>query len=170
MSAKNVAVAKANEILSLAGSKPSLFVDDDDTNLTTAQASGINSLKYGAKLKLNRATKKSIADSQGGKFENEIRMQLEQTSPLLYSAMSQEAETHSSIDFPYGLGSKIANGWFGNPLLADIPVDAKRTLDGPRGAIKKNIINYLKAKGYNDGGIVQRFKDAGEVEAKQTGM
>lgn len=165
MSAKDVAVAKANEILSLAGSDPSLFVDDDDTNLTAARTSGIDSLKYGAKLKLNRATKKAISDIQGGKFENDVMMQLEQTDPLLYAAMSQQAESHRSIDFPYGLGTKIANGWFGNPLLADIPVDAKRTLDGPRGAIKKNIINYLKAKGYNDGGIVQHFKDAGEVEA-----
>ncbi len=165
MSNKDVAVAKANTILGMAGSSSSLFVDDDATNIAASQQAGIRSYSYGAKLPLTKAVKKAIADSQGSKFQNDITSNLAQTpeGKRLLNAMENDTQQRS-IDFPYGIGQNLATNWFNNPLLARIPVDAKRTLTGPRGKLSDNIKNFLKARGFASGGMVQKFADDDFVE------
>jgi hypothetical protein len=166
MSNKDVAVSKANTILGMAGSSPNLFVDDDATNIAASQQAGIRSYSYGAKLPLSKAVKKSLADSQGSKFQNDITSNLGQTAEgqRLLQAMNNDTQQRS-IDFPYGIGSNLAKNWFNNPLLASIPVDAKRTLTGPRAKIASNIKNFLKARsGFAYGGMVQKFADGDFVE------
>jgi len=165
MSDKAVGVAKANTILEAAGSSSSVFVDDAAENIMAAKASNIKSYTYGLTFDKDRASKKAIADSQGAKFQNEISSYLKETAPQLYGAMAQEAEIHRSVDFPYGLGATIARNWFNNSLLANIPVDAKRTLTGPRGKIPSNITNYLKARGFAFGGAVQKLSEGGAPES-----
>jgi len=160
MSTKDVAVAKAKKILESVGSQNNIFVDDNTENKTVAGEFGINSAQYGAQLDADSFfVRKGLEDSQGTKFQNDILMELMNADPLLYRAISQDTESSKSIDFPYGLGNKIAKGWFNNSLLANIPVDAKRTLTGPRGIFSYNVANYLKAKGYKSGGTIQGFKD-----------
>jgi TP901 family phage tail tape measure protein len=155
LSDKAVAINKAETIASLAGTSKGVFIDDNLENINAATGlKNISSYQYGMKADNDRATRKAIADSQGGKFQNDLNVELKRTAPALYQAMAKEPETHRSIDFPYGIGPKIANDWFGNPLLATSPVDAKRTLTGPRGKLLSNITNYLKTKGFAIGGHV----------------
>jgi ABC-type transporter Mla subunit MlaD len=166
LSAKGVAAAKTSSMLQKSGASNSFIVDDSTTNTSDARAAGIRAYTYSPKVDLDRATRKSLADMEGAKFENDLKTVLQEKTPLLYQAMLQEAETHRSIDFPYGLGPNIARGWFNNSLLASIPVDAKRTLKGPRGVILKNITNYLKAKNYAMGGEILSSKDK-RLDAKK---
>jgi TP901 family phage tail tape measure protein len=168
-SAPDIGLAKANVMVQALGQDKGVFVDDDPDNIAAASGlSGIQSFLYKkTKSSMGRATRKGIADTQGNLFEEEIRQTISKdpAAANIWTAMSADSETHSSIDFPYGIGSKIATSWFNNPLLAGIPVDAKRTLKGPRGKIVSNIKNFLKARaGFAGGGMVQRLMAGGQPQ------
>jgi len=111
--------------------------------------------RTGITPQMTPALKKSLADSQGSKFQSDVTATLIKTpegKKISDSMMTDNQQR--SIDFPYGIGMSMAKNWFNNALLANIPVDAKRTLTGPRGKILKNITNYLKVKGFAGGGGV----------------
>jgi TP901 family phage tail tape measure protein len=170
--AANIGIAKANVMAQALGQEKGVFVDDDPANIGAAsQLSGIQSFLYKkTKSSMGRATRKGIADTQGNLFEEEIRQTLakDQASANIWQAMSADIEKHNSIDFPYGIGSKIATAWFNNPLLANNPVDAKRTLTGPKGKIVSNIKNFLKNRqNFAIGGMVQRLMAGATVEGQQ---
>lgn len=132
----------------------SLFVDDSAANISAAEASGkgIETYQYGAQLTIPNPNAEATA--QGVIFEK-----------MLQNLGARGRVAGLGFDYPDGLGP--AAKFFG--IDPDIPTDAKRTIVGA-GTIKNNVQTYLKATGYNSGGLVQRFKDAGEVEAKQIGM
>ena len=151
-----VAIAKAEKMLSMAG-PGSVFIDDDSKNIAAAREKGINSIQYGSST--SKKAKRQAAQQEGLQFEQFISEQL--PANLKTGIFGTDGE---GIDFPFGLGSRIAQYWFNDPRLSNIPVDTKRTLTGPRGKIKDNILSYLKGQGYNAGGMVQRFANAGPVE------
>lgn len=154
-SSSGVAIDKANAIAGLSGGGRGLFVDDDAKNVEAVkQLSNISSYQYGGKK--YTPTNKAMADIQGHKFEELLKGAI---PPELYAAMTAPTELNrnKSVDFPYGLGAQVASDWFNAPMLADIPTDAKRTLNGPSGKIQSNITNYLKARGYKDGGEAEDY-------------
>jgi TP901 family phage tail tape measure protein len=154
-----VAIAKAEKMLSMAG-PGSVFIDDDPKNISTAREKGISSIQYGSS-----GTKKSrIQDAQqeGLQFEQFINEQLPVN--LKSGILGPDKE---GMDFPLGLGNSIAKYWFNDSRLSNIPVDTKRTLTGPRGKIKNNILSYLKQQGYNSGGMVQKMAAGSYARGKK---
>jgi hypothetical protein len=111
--------------------------------------------RTGITPQMTPALKKSLADSQGSKFQNDVTATLIKTpeGKEISDSMMRDNQQRS-IDFPYGIGMSMAKNWFNNALLANIPVDAKRTLTGPRGKLLSNITNYLKTKGFAIGGHI----------------
>ena len=159
LGADGVAIAKAEKMLSMAG-PGSVFIDDDPKNISTAREKGISSIQYGSS-----GTKKSrIQDAQqeGLQFEQFINEQLPVN--LKSGILGSDKE---GMDFPLGLGGSIAKYWFNDSRLANIPVDTKRTLTGPRGKIKNNILSYLKQQGYNSGGMVQKMAEGSYARGKK---
>jgi TP901 family phage tail tape measure protein len=176
-SAADIGLAKANVMAQALGQDKGVFVDDDPDNIAAAsKLSGIKSFLYKkTKSSMGRATRKGIADTQGNAFEEEIRQIISKdpAAANIWTAMSKDSEKHSSIDFPYGIGSKIATNWFNNPLLARTPVDAKRTLTGPKGKIVSNIKNFIKSRsGYSEGDWVRGQYSPADIatRAKALGM
>ena len=151
-----VAIAKAEKMLSMSG-PGSVFIDDDSKNVAVAREKGINSIQYGSSA--SKKAKQQAAQNEGLQFEKFISDQL--PANLQTGIFGTDGE---GIDFPFGLGSRIAQYWFNDSRLSNIPVDTKRTLTGPRSKIKDNILSYLKDQGYNAGGMVQKFANAGPVE------
>ena len=147
MGPNNIAMSKAEQILKMAGTG-SVFIDDDATNIDIARNKGIRSIQYGSKV--TKKSKKQAAQQEGLQFEQFISEQL--PANLKTKMLRGNGE---GIDFPSGLGADIAQNWFRDGRLANIPVDTKRTLTGPRGKIKDNIISYLKTQGYAFGGLVR---------------
>jgi TP901 family phage tail tape measure protein len=170
-SAADIGLAKANVMAQALGQDKGVFVDDDPDNIAAAsKLSGIKSFLYKkTKSSMGRATRKGIADTQGNAFEEEIRQIISKdpAAANIWTAMSKDSEKHSSIDFPYGIGSKIATNWFNNPLLARTPVDAKRTLTGPKGKIVSNIKNFIKSRsGYSEGDWVRGKYSPADIAAR----
>ena len=132
----------------------SVFVDDDVRNVKAAKArskEGITAYRYGNRKSIRNTNADGTA--QGVIFERMIE-QLGGPSAL----------KGQGLDFPNGL--KGAAKYFGIP--GNIPTDAKRTISGPS-TVEDNIITYLKnVKGYNFGGIVQKFAVGGLAQSKDT--
>jgi len=125
----------------------SVFVDDDVRNVKAAKArskEGITSYRYGNRKSIKNTN--ADATAQGVIFERMIE-QLGGPSAL----------KNQGLDFPNGL--KGAAKYFNIP--GNIPTDAKRTISGPS-TVEDNIVTYLKnVKGYNLGGVVQKFASGG---------
>ena len=126
----------------------SLFVDDDARNIKAAKGrakEGITAYRYGnRKISSNPNAE---ATAQGTLFEK-----------MIQKLGGPGALKGQGMDFPQGL--KGAAKYFGIP--ANIATDAKRTISGPS-TLEDNIITYLKVKGYNLGGLIQKFADGGSV-------
>ncbi len=131
----------------------SLFIDDDARNIKAAKArskEGIIPYRYGnRKISSNPNAE---ATAQGTLFEK-----------MIQKLGGPGALKGQGMDFPQGL--KGAAKYFGIP--GNIATDAKRTINGPS-TVEDNIITYLKAKGYNLGGIVQKFAVGGSSQPKDT--
>jgi len=115
----------------------SLFVDDDVRNIKAARRrskEGIESYRYSNRR--NTTNINGDATAQGILFEKVIE---KLGGPLALKG--------GGLDFPEGL--KGAAKYFGIP--ANIPTDAKRTINGPS-TVEDNIITYLRTKGYATGG------------------
>ena len=142
----------------------SVFVDDNGKNTKEAELkskslkakgeAGIKVFRY--KSARNPLDQPGEDTAAGLAFQESLRGLLSDKR-----AMAAFAETGGkSIDFPLGLGKRAA--LFG--LKPNIPTDAKRTLNGPSTA-KDNITNYLKVRGYNSGGIIQKFETGGATDS-----
>ncbi len=129
--------------------KPGVFVDDDIANITEAnQILGMKTHHY--KLKKQKKDSRREGAERGFALERIIE--------ALGGPVS--LRTKKSIDFPMGLMGAAKH--FG--VAPNIPTDAKRTLSGPS-VIESNIVNYLKAKGYASGGVIQKLSDGKRVTA-----
>lgn len=117
----------------------SIFVDDDKKNIREARKAqkGITTYRYGLNAVKSDANREGT--TKGNMFERVIEAL---GGPKADRSMK-------GIDFPTGL--KSAAKYFG--IRGDIPTDAKRTLSGPS-TVEDNIVSYLKAKGYKQGGSV----------------
>jgi TP901 family phage tail tape measure protein len=127
----------------------SLFVDDDARNIKAAKArskEGIIPYRYGNR-KIS-GNPNAEATAQGTLFEK-----------MIQKLGGPGALKGQGMDFPQGL--KGAAKYFGIP--GNIATDAKRTINGPS-TVEDNIITYLKVKGYNTGGAIQRFPQGGTPE------
>ena len=126
-----------------------LFVDDDARNIKAAKGrakEGITAYRYGnRKISSNPNAE---ATAQGTLFEK-----------MIQKLGGPGALKGQGMDFPQGL--KGAAKYFGIP--ANIATDAKRTISGPS-TLEDNIITYLKVKGYNLGGLIQKFAAGGKVD------
>ena len=121
--------------------KPGIFVDDDISMIDEAnKIPGIKTHHY--KLKKPQKDTRREGAEKGYALEKIIER--------LGGPVS--LRTKRSIDFPHGLMGAAKH--FGVP--PNIPTDAKRTLSGPS-VIESNIVNYLKAKGYASGGVIQKL-------------
>jgi TP901 family phage tail tape measure protein len=118
------------------------FIDDDKRNVDIAKAAGMNTYLYkDKKVKASDRKKMGEANAQGYMAESIIHQ--------LGGPIGNKAATNYGIDFPDGL--QDAAKYF--KLPPNIPTDAKLTLNGPA-ELKGQIGNYLKARGYADGGLV----------------
>ena len=118
------------------------FVDDDPRNIAESERRGIRSYLY-KKQNVGPTSRKKLGEANAKGYLAE-RVIHELGGPI-----ANKAATNYGIDFPDGLRS--AAKYFGIP--SDIPTDAKLTLNGPA-ELKDQIGNYLKARGYADGGLV----------------
>jgi len=149
VSSSDVAKGKASKL-----SPGSVFVDDDKRNVRAAKrVKGVQAYRYGLRKPKPDANREGSI--KGYKFEQIIEA----------LGGPKANKSLKSIDFPRGL--RGAARYFGlNPV---IPTDAKRTLSGPS-VVESNIINYLKAKGYKDGGSIPKLLTKKERDARRRGL
>ncbi|NBW58746.1 hypothetical protein EBR43_13435, partial [bacterium] len=158
ISPAGIAIAKAEKIAEIGATPGSAFIDDDPKNIS-ATRKNITSYLYGSRL--SKKGRRDQAVQEGYKFEELVNTNL--PSELRTALLGRDKE---GIDFPLGLSADIAKNWFNDSRLVGIPVDTKRTLDGPRGKIKNNVASYLKAKGYAIGGSVEEEDYYGKQEVE----